>query len=1046
MRRFPFVARAGAMADIGTAFDAARGSRGALLLVTGEPGIGKSRLVEEATARAEGFRVVWTWCTASGSGGALRPWSRVLRGLAGTDAGAARVAQRSPYLSELLAGSQRPDQPRGDPETARWRLSLDLADLLATSAGSQPLLLVIDDLHEADPSSLQLLIEVAPSLRSIAVIVLATARDGERDWLAQREAWGTLNRLGECLRLRPFGEADIAELMSEAVASQPAAGAVRTIAARTQGNPLLVCELLGSLQVPGPDLSGLGRVVPASVRAMVGARLAELTDPARQVLSAAAVLGTRFRLDVVAEVAEIPLAELGTAVGEAQAVSLLGDAQPGEGSFRHDLIRDAMYEALPAGERMSRHGRAGAVLALFAQRGRDVAAAEVAHHLLRAGRGCLQQAAEFAGQAGDQALRVLAFEDAVRWYSLASATLAAVGAGDADRARMELALGEARLAAGDRAGARAGLLEVAERARRAARPDLLARAALGLGAGPVGFEVGLLDREQIDMLEEARAALPPDAAGLGALVTARLSVALTMLASPQRRLELAQDALQAARSAGDEGAVAASLAALCDAMAGPDHCAARRQYASEIVALGGQLRDPVLELLGRRLRLVALLETGALAEADAEVLAYRATAQLLRHPLYLWYVPLWRGMRALLDGRLDDCRAALGETAALGARAASENAAMLVATQRWCLLAQLGDRKALETVLAEFEAMDLAGGWPQVTHGLMLAQLGRTDDARAQLDAATPLLPSLPRDSEWLATLAQVAETVGVIGPHPVASWAYQVLSPYGQHFTVEGIGAALRGPVHHPLGVLAAVSGNRAGAAEHFAAAVQAARAVGAPRLLDRITADAERLHHAPRRPARPADHNVFRCDGDYWTIHHQGVESRIRDSKGLRDLRVLLARPGTAVAALDLVTSPSENRTPRAELSGLHPPSDAGDMLDTAARAAYRQRLRELEDEANEADATGDAQRSARVSAERDALLTALTTAYGLGGRARRMGSPAERARTAVTARIRDAIRRIGRADPDLGKHLSRSVRTGTFCVYDPSPPVRWSVSDPI
>ncbi|MGH3549393.1 MAG: hypothetical protein ACRDQU_15060 [Pseudonocardiaceae bacterium] len=107
---------------------------------------------------------------------------------------------------------------------------------------------------------------------------------------------------------------------------------------------------------------------------------------------------------------------------------------------------------------------------------------------------------------------------------------------------------------------------------------------------------------------------------------------------------------------------------------------------------------------------------------------------------------------------------------------------------------------------------------------------------------------------------------------------------------------------------------------------------------------------------------------------------------------------------------------------------------------------RLRELEDEANDADAAGDAHRSARVAAERDALLTALTAAYGLGGRARRMGSPAERARTAVTTRIRDSIRRIGQADPELGEHLSRSVRTGTFCVYDPSPPVRWSVSDPI
>ncbi len=112
-----------------------------------------------------------------------------------------------------------------------------------------------------------------------------------------------------------------------------------------------------------------------------------------------------------------------------------------------------------------------------------------------------------------------------------------------------------------------------------------------------------------------------------------------------------------------------------------------------------------------------------------------------------------------------------------------------------------------------------------------------------------------------------------------------------------------------------------------------------------------------------------------------------------------------------------------------------DTGEVIDAQARSAYRQRLRELEEAAAEADAAADIERSARVAAERDALIEALTQAYGLGGRVRRPGSAAERARTAVTARIKDAIRRIGEAHPDLGRHLARSVRTGTFCSYDPT-----------
>lgn len=114
----------------------------------------------------------------------------------------------------------------------------------------------------------------------------------------------------------------------------------------------------------------------------------------------------------------------------------------------------------------------------------------------------------------------------------------------------------------------------------------------------------------------------------------------------------------------------------------------------------------------------------------------------------------------------------------------------------------------------------------------------------------------------------------------------------------------------------------------------------------------------------------------------------------------------------------------------------------LDDRARREYRERLVEIDQALAGADETADVARSAALAAERDLLLAELAAAYGLGGRVRRTGSSAERARTAVTARVRDAIRRIERALPALGRHLDRSVRTGTFCVYDPDPSVRWHV----
>jgi hypothetical protein len=179
-----------------------------------------------------------------------------------------------------------------------------------------------------------------------------------------------------------------------------------------------------------------------------------------------------------------------------------------------------------------------------------------------------------------------------------------------------------------------------------------------------------------------------------------------------------------------------------------------------------------------------------------------------------------------------------------------------------------------------------------------------------------------------------------------------------------------------------------------------------------------------APALRSMPAVVLVTARDGD-------------QDWRGRLDERSALLRSGLVITlppfGEDDVAGGAPGRGPAA--------ADTGEVIDAQARAAYRDRLRELEEAAAEADAAADTGRSARIAAERDALVEALTQAYGLGGRFRRAGSDAERARTAVTARVKDAIRRIGEAHPDLGRHLARSVRTGTFCVYDPDQPTRWS-----
>ncbi len=1050
----PLVARAGVLAEVESALAVARAGRGTLLAVTGEPGVGKTRLAEAAAERAAGFEVIWTWCPSAAGGAALRPWSRVVRALASGHAPAARLIAGSPFLT-ALADPARAGGGR-DPEGARSQLSFDLTEVIGAAATRRPVLVVIDDAHQADASSLRLLADLAPALRTMPAVVLVTARDGDRDWDGRLDLRGTLLRSGPVISLPPFEVGDVAGVLAGLTGGPAAPELVRVIAERSAGNPFLVTELARQLARGSAGPAAVRAIVPGSVRVIAGARVAELAGTAREVVQAASVLGTCFRRDVLAGLAGVPPGELAGALADGQDARLLEPVGAGEDRFRHDLVRDAIYDAIPAAVREELHARAGRVLAALADRGRDVDDAEVAYHLVRAGPAAAGPAADYARRAGDRALAALAFEDAVTWYEHAADSLAARRAGGDEQAAAALSLATARLAAGDLDGARAGFRQAAERARRAGRHDLLARAALGLGGGPAGFEVGLLDGEQISLLEEARSALPDEDGALIALVTARLSIASTLVLPEPRRLELAAEAVRRARSAGHDAVLAAALAALCDATAGPDHCAARRGHATEIIDIAERLRDPVLGLLGRRLRLVALLEQGAIADWEADALAYRIAAEALRHPLYAWYVPLWRGMRALAAGRYDECRAAHAEAAAIGARAASGNALMLVETQRWCLRAEEGDTAGLLSMLHEIEKVPMAGPWLQVTRALALAQAGRTADARAQLEAAVPLLPSMARDSEWLPAMAQVAETVSLTGPHPVARWAYDALLPYAGLVAVEGICAAIRGPVHRHLALLAGVLGEHEAAARHRAAAMAGARALGATAVAARIEREAGPVQAGLPPAGSPAEASpaeasppeasppepAFRRDGEVWTLRYAGREVRLRDSKGLRDLEVLLARPGVAVAALDLASAADSQPAAAVPAAGpgLHPPSDTGEIIDAQARAAYRQRLRELEEAAAEADAAADIERSARIAAERDALVEVLTSAYGLGGRVRRSGSAAERARTAVTARIRDAIRRIGDAHPDLGRHLGRSVRTGAFCVYEPDQPVRW------
>jgi hypothetical protein len=199
--------------------------------------------------------------------------------------------------------------------------------------------------------------------------------------------------------------------------------------------------------------------------------------------------------------------------------------------------------------------------------------------------------------------------------------------------------------------------------------------------------------------------------------------------------------------------------------------------------------------------------------------------------------------------------------------------------------------------------------------------------------------------------------------------------------------------------------------------------------------------VHAAPAPAAAVTDRGgaSFVREGDYWSVRFLGRVVRIRDGRGVAYLAALLARPGESLWAIELAAGSAAAGSRAADLG------DAGPVLDAAARQQYARRLRELEEELEDARAAADAGRVEAARSEMDALGQQLAAAIGLGGHGRRTGAAAERARQSVTKAIRGVLRRLAAEHPALGEHLQACVRTGTACVFAPDrrQPVTWTVA---
>ncbi len=998
MSSWSLVGRERELAELDRVWADAMAGAGCLLVLDGEAGVGKTALAVQLVENAA-VTPVWVSCVDQA------------------------VPAPQGVLAAMIAGLELALEPIGSGVDGDARV-VTLATAFARTivdGVDRPRLVVIDDVQWADEVSLRVLALAAPQVGESRVLVVATMRTGEPLSPARRRAVATMLRAARRLPVLPLDEDAAGKVADAAVPRALQSGIRRGVVARAQGNPLFLREL-AILASVDPQWSADAASLPETVRSVLERRLDNVDAKARDGLRQLAVCGDDLGYPLAAAVLERSVDDVLDLAARGAEAGVLQSAALGRVRFTHPLVRDALAAAMPYPERVRLHARIGRRLAELAASGSDVDVALVASHLCAAApAGDVGVAVTWAWRAAEEAAARFAYGAAADWYVRALDALAAEP-GVTDRLVLLMRCGAALEASGDRTASRLSYLDAFRTAR--ARDDAVGMglAAIGL-AGGSGFEIEVGDDVQLGALDEAITVLGDGDPHLRATLLARRSVAAALRESPTHRRSAAEEALALARRASDVPAQCTALAALCDALSGPEHVEQRLSLATDMAELAEQSSDPRPHLLALRLSAVAQLEQGDVAGFDRTVDTYAAVAGRLRQPLYDWYVPLWRGMRRAMVGDVPAALHLADRAAALGLAADSANARILVDCLR-SFLAVDADDPARSALPDTANLPGLIEPWMIITGGYISASRGEVEAARRVADELPALLDRVPEDSEYLPALAQAARIVAWIGGHPVAATLYELLLPHRRRFVVEGIGAYVHGPVERFLGLLAGVLG-RPERDAHFAAARTLTEATGAGLLLRLV--DTER----GVRPAvsRTTSTGVFRRDGEGWIIALDGVEVHLRASKGLHDLATLVAHPREEVAAV--------------RLAGRAEPVTRGDaVLDDQARAAYKKRLADIDAEIADAEDRADLGRLEKARVEREFLIAELTHATGIGGRSRRMGDDIERARTAVTARVRDAIRRIERASPVLGEHFRRSVRTGTFCSYDPAAEVRWQL----
>jgi tetratricopeptide (TPR) repeat protein len=1028
------VGRDSELSRLDRAYQASRSGQGAAICLTGPAGIGKTALLRAARQQAHQLGVVSasTWCWAEGAP-PLWPWLDVL----------AQLDVLADATDLALQGIRA------------FRL---IERMVAAAASNTPLLIAIDDLHNADEATMLLTRYMAARMPESRAVLLVTHRLFEPAPEPEREIrlLTEIDRACDVVTLPRLLPDSMAELVLAHGYRGLPSDVIEALTAASGGIPLHAVTALDAWasDTTEPDLT-------VKLQAVVLSRLRGLHVEDAAIVARAAVLGRVVDVGMIAAVCATTPVRVAAAFTAAESKNLARSSRQGTIDFGHDLVRDAVVGWLAADDVAATHSAAAALY----ETGTSADVVRAARHALQAAHRSPDDAVRAVDLGRSAAVTLAAGgapEDAA---SLLEQTIVAnaLAGSPVSPARLLLERASAVLLAGRLSAAQEHYDEATTAALAEGDPVAVAEAAAGLGALWVNTVRSPVAQRRV--LQTQRAALAQLPAGHESVrLRLRARIAGEAMFWESADAESLIDVVNDVRDVDDPATVLEVLSVAHNPLLGPQHTTLRMRMSDDMLA--NVARDPggILPLMALCWRAVDLFLAGD-ERAERALADLRDAAEALQSLSVLYIVRVMETMLMICRGRFTQAEQAAHAAFELGTQAQDADALSYLGghlvTIRWFQGREAELLDLMETIASSTQ-VDVVDHSFEAAIAALAARSERPDIARRHLDRVKgSSLTSLPRFSTWLVTVATIVEAAIALGDRHTVKEAYDLLEPYGDLPVTPSLAVTSFGCVYYWLGTAALATGRPELAERHLRAAVDtnlrqghvpatavaraelagmlavhqptpareaearqllgaalgAATEVGMDALAGRWRETANRLDQAARVLLT---RNETSGHGG-WFVDFAGRRATVRNLAGMHMLAALTASPGQWISAGQLAFG-------QPPVSHAAPPP----LLDVTARRALESRLRELASTVTRAREQGDMIAQAAAEDEMDAIAEHLSAASGLTGRRRSFADEDERARTSVRKAIVRAIQEIESHHPAAATHLRNHLVTGAQCRY--------------